>query len=163
MLHFRLYLGRWRGAPNWLRDRSRKPAGRKPLVGSSPTPSARSPRLTRSIPIPGHLWDSNPQGEGCGEVLPTQSGAASAALSCIDRRLFRASNQGAAPPEERAARQGECERPLRIRVPPPPPCTTRCARVHGTTTPLPPSHAEIRVVHALYPNEALNRCGFRAE
>src|SRR5437667_68920 len=78
MLHFRLYLGRWRGAPNWLRDRSRKPAGRKPLVGSSPTPSATSPHFTRSTPIPDCLWDSDPQGEGCGEVLPTQSGAASA-------------------------------------------------------------------------------------
>src|SRR5437867_11789017 len=73
MLHFRLYLGRWRGAPNWLRDRSRKPAGRKPLVGSSPTPSATSPHFTRSAPIPHCLWDSDPQGEGCGGQVSASS------------------------------------------------------------------------------------------
>lgn len=49
-----------RGAPNWLRDRSRKPAGRKPLVGSSPTPSAK----------PSHQSEGWGEGALHGNLLP---------------------------------------------------------------------------------------------
>lgn len=69
------------------------------------------------------MWKFEPaSGGGLGEVLPPDSrGQRVQHYSPIRKSSERTSDQGAAPPEERAARQGECERRTGVRFPPPPP------------------------------------------